>query len=289
MPDFHYKIFTDITQIGQKNWNLCFKNKCFTNYAFVSSLEQTNCVNRNTGWQPFHIAIYDHTQLVALLPGYIKSHSYGEYVFDWAWAEAYERYNLDYYPKWICAVPFTPVAEQRLGIKQSSSALFEFIKGTLISLSDDNNWSGWHINFCLKEELSGLKDSQVLARRGVQFSWHNRGFSNFNDYLNCLTARKRKSIKKERIKALANIDMVKVLQGEQISLEIITQFYHFYCATYFKRSGHQGYLNLEFFVEILEKMREKMVLIGAYKEEKLVAASLFLKIRSHCMAVIGDQ
>ena len=277
MPNFDYKVFTDITQINRADWELCFKNKCFTDYAFLSSLERSGCVNQQTGWQPYHIAIYNQAQLVALLPGYIKNHSYGEYVFDWAWAEAYERYQLDYYPKWICAVPFTPVAGQRLGVKEQSPELIAFIKLTLTELANDNNWSSWHINFCLESELAGLKDSQVLARRGVQFSWHNRGFSNFNDYLNCLTARKRKSIKKERNKALANIDEIKVLQGQELSLETMTQFYHFYCATYLKRSGHQGYLNLDFFVEILNKMREKVVLIGAYKEDLLVAASLFFK------------
>lgn len=278
MSNFHYKIYTNINEISEIQWRDCFSTSCFTNYHFLSSLELSGSVSAHTGWQPYHIAIFQKDKLVALLPGYVKSHSYGEYVFDWAWAEAYERYQLDYYPKWICAVPFTPVPETRIGLKNTTdNAIYPFIKSLLNTLAEENAWSGWHINFCLKDELLQLECEQVNARRGVQFSWHNQQYQSFSQYLDKLTARKRKSIKKERNKAKSQIDSIDVLQNNQITEQNITQFYQFYCATYLKRSGHHGYLNLNFFKRLHDKMCDNLVLIAAFKDQEMVAASLFVK------------
>lgn len=278
MSNFHYKVYTNINEISEVQWRNCFSTSSFTNYHFLSSLELSGSVSVQTGWQPYHIAIFQKDKLVALLPGYVKSHSYGEYVFDWAWAEAYERYQLDYYPKWICAVPFTPVSETRIGLKNTTDkAIYPFIKSLLNTLAEEHAWSGWHINFCLKDELQQLECAQVNARRGVQFSWHNRQYQSFSQYLDKLTARKRKSIKKERNKASAQVDSINVLQSDQITEQIITQFYQFYCATYLKRSGHHGYLNLNFFKLLLDKMQDNLVLTAAFKDHEMVAASLFVK------------
>ena len=233
MSNFHHKVYTNINEISEIQWQDCFSTSCFTNYHFLSSLELSGSVSAQTGWQPYHLAIYQNDKLLALLPGYVKSHSYGEYVSDWAWAEAYEKYQLEYYPKWICAVPFTPVSETRIGLKNSTDkTVYSFIKSLLNHLAKETAWSGWHINFCRENELQQFECEQVNARRGVQFSWHNRQYPSFSQYLDKLTARKRISIKKERNKASSQVDSINVLQSDQITEQVITQFYQYYCATY---------------------------------------------------------
>ena len=278
-PTFNYKIYSQLSDINDETWQACFSDHCFISYPFLQLLEQTHCVSTQTGWQPFHIVIFDdENNAVATLPGYIKDHSYGEYVFDWAWADAYQKYGLDYYPKWVCGVPFTPVTENRIGVNgELTQVLVEFIHQTLNKLATKHAWSGWHINFCHENEQQLLSNQGAMPRRGVQFSWHNRDYQNFNDFLAHLTARKRKSIKKERQKALSQIDEIKVLTAAEVTDHDMALFYQFYANTYLKRSGHTGYLTEAFFNQLYVAMRDNLVLVKAYTQQQVVAASLFFK------------
>jgi len=215
---------------------------------------------------------------VAIIPGYLKNHSYGEYVFDWSWAEAYKKNGLDYYPKWINAIPFTPVEGLRIATnKTDTTQLYHFISNTLDKLAQNNNWSGWHINFCDKKTSDLLKQQPIIPRIGVQFQWFNKSYTNFDEFLASLTARKRKNIKKERSKALAQDIKIQWLSGSEISDELIMQFVEFYQRTYLKRSGHLGYLNTEFFALLKQNMAEDIIIMTAKRADKLIAATLSLK------------
>ena len=149
MSEFNHRWFNQISEIDAALWQSFFDDTPFTDHTFLAALEQSGCVSEESGWQPMYLAIYQHDQVVALLPGYLKYHSYGEYVFDWAWAEAYQKHGLDYYPKWLCGVPFTPIAGQRIGINHDNPAdIYAYIDGVLTATTTQLGWSGWHINFC---------------------------------------------------------------------------------------------------------------------------------------------
>jgi predicted N-acyltransferase len=122
MSKFSHRWFNQISEIDATLWQSFFDDTPFTDHAFLAALEQAGCVSEASGWQPMHLAIYQQEQVIALLPGYLKHHSYGEYVFDWAWAEAYQQHGLEYYPKWLCGVPFTPIAGQRISINHNKPA-----------------------------------------------------------------------------------------------------------------------------------------------------------------------
>ena len=237
-----------------------------------------------------HSAIYQQEQVIALLPGYLKHHSYGEYVFDWAWAEAYQQHGLEYYPKWLCGVPFTPIAGQRISINHDKPAeVYAYIQHILTATAAQLGWSGWHINFCHQQQATALTSDTVMQRHGVQFQWLNEGYNDFEDFLASLTARKRKSLKKERAKITEQQITIEWLEGADINKQHMQKFSHFYRQTYLKRSGHNGYLNTAFFELLQQSMADKLVLMFAkYQGEGLPPHSV-LKIRIVYMVVTGEQ
>lgn len=275
MSRFSHRWFNNINDIDASTWQSFFATSPFTAHAFLSALEQSECVSSANGWQPQHLAIYENNQIVALAPGYLKSHSYGEYVFDWAWADAYAQHGLNYYPKWLCGAPFSPIEGERIAIKHPQPALiYQYITDLLTRVCQQSGWSGWHINFCLKAQAELLLEHQGMHRLGVQFQWFNRHYENFDGFLACLTARRRKVIKKERNKIAQQEISIQWLQGSQLTPELMSQFCRFYQATYLKRSGHKGYLNHEFFILLQRLMAEEMVLMLATKDEQIIAATL---------------
>ena len=201
MSEFSHRWFNQISEIDAALWQSFFDDTPFTDHAFLAALEQSGCVSEESGWQPMHLAIYQQEQVIALLPGYLKHHSYGEYVFDWAWAEAYQQHGLEYYPKWLCGVPFTPIAGQRISINHNDAAkVYAYIQHILTATAAQLGWSGWHINFCHQQQATALTSDTVMQRHGVQFQWFNEDYKCFDDFLASLTARKRKSLKKNALK-----------------------------------------------------------------------------------------
>ncbi|MBD1582731.1 GNAT family N-acetyltransferase [Pseudoalteromonas sp. S16_S37] len=270
---YNHKFVTSIDEVSPLDWQSLCTNNLFCSYPWLSALEQSGCVSSKTGWQPHHLLIYQDTLLVAILPGYLKSHSYGEYVFDWTWAEAYQRHGLEYYPKWLCGVPFTPVTGQRILCKKPTPSLCDYIFKTLKRCCAQACWSGAHINF-LTEQLSPSND--FVRRDGVQFHWHNNHYKDFVDFLSALTSRRRKMIKKERQQALKYGLSIRWLSADEIDDTVLAQFYQCYQNTYIKRSGHQGYLNFTFFQLVLRTLPQSVRLCVAFDERQLVAASLYL-------------
>ncbi|WP_105166565.1 GNAT family N-acetyltransferase [Pseudoalteromonas sp. T1lg23B] len=270
---YSHKFVDSIAHVPIELWQSLAGDNLFCSYAWLHALEQSQSVNASTGWQPQHLLIYQEKQLVAILPGYIKSHSYGEYVFDWSWADAYQRYGLSYYPKWLCGVPFTPVTGKRILCQSLDTDLNHYIYQTLINSCHSYGWSGAHINFLTDESVP---HQHFLHRKDVQFHWINRGYRDFAHYLTYLTSRRRKSINKERQQAHSHGLSIRWLSAEQIDEEVLTDFYRCYQATYMKRSGHQGYLNLSFFRLLLLHLPHAVRLCAAFEQQKLVAASLYL-------------
>jgi len=192
-------------------------NHPFTSYDFLASLEQSGSVGGDTGWQPLYLtAASDSGQMVGAIPLYLKYHSYGEYVFDHSWAHAYEQAGGRYYPKLLGAVPFTPVPGPRLLIAPESPEAADALLNALTGLVDTHNLSSAHITFITDDDQSRLERKGWMIRTGVQFHWHNQGYNNFDDFLDKLTSRKRKNIRKERESiSKANLKFVN-LTGDDI-------------------------------------------------------------------------
>lgn len=269
---YQHDFVDSISNISEQVWDSLTSDHVFTSYAWLSALEKSGCVNKQTGWQPQHLVIKQHNHIIAILPGYIKTHSYGEYVFDWAFAEAYERYGLEYYPKWLCGVPFTPVQGPRLLCKHITPELIVYIEAALLELSE-KGFSGIHLNFL--SEHSHFANTALIPRRNVQFHWQNKGYQNFSDFLSALNARKRKMVSKERLKVQQQNLTIRWFSGDEINDALLDAFYLSYRLTYLKRSGHNGYLNRKFFALMIKSLPHAVRLCCAFKSDDIVATSLY--------------
>ncbi|WP_144208783.1 GNAT family N-acetyltransferase [Shewanella donghaensis] len=289
--DLDISFYGSVSDITKSQWQRIFSDQNpFTSYEYLNSLEQSQCVSKKSGWLPKHIVIKQLDTIIAIIPCYEKSHSWGEYVFDWAWAEAYERNGLEYYPKLVAAVPFTPVSGQRIGFdnkidtvskEQILKVVSEFLNETLKL----GYYSSWHCLFLPQTDSANIADVSI-ARLGTQFHWHNDGYQHFDDFLNQLQSRKRKNIIKERRVIEAHNLSFKFVDGDKATTEQWQGFIACYQQTYLKRSGHTGYLSSEFFTQIASVMGEKIRLLLVTKPDdngnaNLVAAALYFVSDTH--------
>ncbi|MEK9767007.1 MAG: peptidogalycan biosysnthesis protein, partial [Thalassolituus sp.] len=230
---YAFSTLNSITEIDADEWDAALPAQAtpFLSYAFLSALEETGCVASTTGWQPAHLISSDRR---VILPAYIKTHSYGEYVFDWSWAEAYANHGLDYYPKLLVGVPFTPVPGPRiLGNGAASEALFS----SLNTICRHRGLTGWHMNFIsplpeIDNEIQSMPAAEAPSvRLGCQFIWRNRTdepYQSLDDYLATFVSRKRKSLLKERRRIREQGVGLTRLTGDQITADDIGFFYHCY-------------------------------------------------------------
>jgi len=273
---FEIRIAGKAEDIGAEKWHSVYPGDYpFLSYEFIHALEQTRCVCDETGWYPLHLIIEQQQQLIAILPLYLKTHSWGEYVFDWAWADAYERHQLEYYPKLLTAAPYTPAWGPRLLTRQDPDQLWQALAKMLPQLCDQLNCSSWHGLFLSPAEQQSLASSATVSRLGCQYHWFNEGFSDFTQFLATFNSRKRKNLRKERQKAQQQAE-IKRVQGEQINDLELRQFYRYYHNTYLKR-GRSGYLNLEFFQQLIETMAPQLMMVQAWQQDRMIAAALFFK------------
>ena len=248
----------------------------FTSHAFLSALEESKSVGPRTGWQPRHIlARTPEGLLLAAAPCYFKSHSRGEYVFDHGWAEAYERAGGSYYPKLQIAVPFTPATGRRLLLRPGaqSPAVARALATGLIEICKICGASGVHVTFATEAEFRLLGELGYLQRTDQQFHWENRGFESFDDFLAALTARKRKTIRRERHDALANGISVHWLTGSDLTEEVWDAFFQFYMETGSRKWG-RPYLTRPFYSLVGQTMRERIVLIMAKRAGRWIAGAI---------------
>ena len=271
-------IHPNTLELGQKHWQqyLGLESDPFSQYPFHAALEQSGSVGGNSGWQTMHLEITHHGQPIALIPSYIKTHSWGEYVFDFEWANAYQRYGLEYYPKLISAVPFTPCAGPRilLAAKANLSEALNFLQEQLPHLCSQLKLSSWHWLFAQQPDWETAQAQTWHQRTGCQYHWYNKNYNEFADFTARLTSRKRKSINKERrVIAEQGIDFT-WQRGCDIKPQALQKFYDCYQSTYLKRS-RQGYLTYEFFAQLLTQMPDKLLLVTASQEKKPLAYALF--------------
>ncbi|WP_423186433.1 GNAT family N-acetyltransferase [Alishewanella sp. d11] len=272
------QFITSLNAISAPEWDSLFPTDYpFTRYAFLMALEQGESIGGNSGWHSQHLTLWQDEQLIAAVPGYIKSHSYGEYLFDWQIAQAYEQYRLPFYPKWIAAIPFTPVTGPRLGVRDESllPTLLPIISQYLISALTSKQLS------CVQWLYPEFLTCQTLVEQGfwlrhdVQFLWQNQGYQQFSDFLTGLTSRKRKQILKERSSCQHLV--LKTLTGLELTPQHWQQIIKCYQATYLKRSGHTGYISDNSFHLMAKHMADQLVVFAACTAEQpdtIVAASL---------------
>ena len=270
-----------IADIGREAWDACacnpaFQDNPFTRFDFLDVLEQSGCAVERSGWAPRHLLLRGEDGAPeGVLPLYLKSHSRGEYVFDWAWADAYERAGGSYYPKLLCAVPFTPATGARLLVREGAaeSARRTLVAGAL-KLCDQADASGVHINFPTEEEWRFLGEEGLLLRQDQQYHWLNPGYRDFEDYLSALSSGRRKTIRRERRDAQAAVDIV-AITGAELQEEHWDAFYRFYMDTGSRKWG-SPYLNRRFFSMLGERMGERVLLILARRDGQWVAGALNL-------------
>jgi predicted N-acyltransferase len=271
------RVLDSIAQIDASSWNaLAGGKQPFLRHEFLSALEQSGCATARTGWTPQHLLIEDSAgRAVAALPLYRKSHSRGEFVFDFSWASAYAQHGLEYYPKLLSAVPFTPVGGPRLlvpvdGDPRAARALIQ----AALDYARGEGLSSWHVLFPTEADAGQLEAAHLVMRRDCQFHWFNHGYESFDAFLATFTAEKRKKAKRERRRvAEAGIEF-DTRHGDDIPESLWRTVYGFYADT-FHRHGHEPYLNLNFFKRIAAAQPESIMLKIARLESTPIAAAIF--------------
>ncbi|MGF6182304.1 putative N-acyltransferase [Massilia sp. UYP32] len=276
--NYRTHIVSDLSEVGQASWDALVQAQAaptpFLSYAFLHALHASGSASPDTGWQPQFLLLFDEQDaLAAALPLYVKGHSYGEYVFDWAWADAYQRHGLDYYPKLLSAIPFTPVAGARLMARDADARAA--LVDVLCATQRATEVSSTHVLFPPEDEAQQLRDAGFLLRSGVQFHWLNGGYRSFDDFLATLEQKKRKNIRAERRKVAEAGVTLRRVRGVDATREDWMLFNRCYRNTY--REHHSTpYLNLDFFLRIGETMPDNILLVIAQKEGRAIAASLVI-------------
>ena len=275
----HCDVVDSLERVPPREWNsLIGADNPFLRHEFLRALERNDCVGAASGWEPRHLLLYDNDTLIGASPMYLKHHSYGEYVFDWAWADAYNRYGYKYFPKLVVAIPFTPVSGPRLLCADGPDS--EQIRLTLVAgarqAAEQLEVSSVHWLFTDERDQASLVHSELLSRTGCQYHWENRGFRDFEDFLDSLTSKKRKQIKRERRQAASADLEIRMIEGADVTEEQWAAFYSFYCATYDKKWG-MPYLSAGFFEEIGTTLPECVSLVLATRQGRYIAGALCLK------------
>ena len=272
------RFLTSIADIDATSWNtLAGANQPFVRHEFLLALEESGCATPRTGWTPRHLVIEDaRGNALGALPLYLKGHSRGEFVFDFSWANAYAQHGLEYYPKLLSAVPFTPVRGSRLlvGPTVDARAMSDLLIEMAAGYARSEDLSSWHILFPSEPNLAALKRAGLIERRYCQFHWFNQGYESFDAFLATFTADKRKKAKRERRRvAEAGIEFDTRLGGEMDDA-LWDTVYEFYADT-FHRHGHDPYLNLKFFKRVAAAMPERLMLKIARHGSQPIAVAIF--------------
>ncbi len=269
MPDRNepvaIKVLESIGDVAPEQWDACAGGRDpFVGHAFLEALEDSGSIDGDNGWQPRHLVIEDEAGTVcACAPLYLKNHSFGEYVFDWGWAEAFQRAGGRYYPKLQSAVPFTPVTGRRLLLRPGAEQrMADFLISGMVALAERMGVSSLHVTFPTEAEWRRLGAHGFLLRLGQQYHWRNRGYASFEDFLGTLVSRKRKAIRRERRTVAESGLHIATLTGGAIEERHWDAFYRFYRDTSDRKWG-PAYLNREFFSLLGETMAERIALVIA--------------------------
>ena len=277
IPKFEIKILDSLDGISAAAWNMLAGDDPFLRHEFFSALHETGCASRRTGWLPQFVTLWEGRDLRGALPLYLKSHSYGEYVFDWEWANAYQSYGYPYYPKLLSAVPFSPVTGQRL-MAETAEHRTLLISAVLKMATDRNagaEVSSFHCLFPRENEAHEMEKAGMTLRHGIQFHWKNRaagGYEDFEAFLEEMSHHKRKKIRQERRKVHAADINFQWLSGYEVSDVHWSFFVDCYNKTYHQHRS-RPYLNLEFFMRLGKTMPENILMVLACRGDQPVAVA----------------
>ncbi|MFM9866702.1 GNAT family N-acetyltransferase [Achromobacter xylosoxidans] len=266
-------IETDLSRIDARQWDALAGDQPFLRHAFLHALHDSGCAAPRTGWSPHYLMLWRGDALAGAVPLYLKSHSRGEYVFDYAWADAFERHGLRYYPKLLAAVPFTPVSGPRL-LAASDEDRDTLVRG-LVAFAEEIQVSSLHLLFPAADDLRALHEAGFMVRESVQFHWTNPGYADFDAFLATMSHDKRKKIRQDRKKVAQAGLAFRWLRGAQIDAAELDFFHQCYCHTYFNH-GNPPYLSREFFLRAYRDQPDAFVLILAERDGQPVAAALNL-------------
>ncbi|KVR62072.1 hypothetical protein WM06_26505 [Burkholderia cepacia] len=275
--DYRTGILSSPAEVPADEWNALLARDAqptpFLRHEFLDALHVARCAVDDTGWSPHFVTLTDERtgRLAAAAPVYAKQHSYGEYVFDWAWADAYQRNDLPYYPKLLCAVPFTPVQGTRLLAADDDAR--RRLAATLLAFAEQSDVSSLHVLFPTGDEAALLESMGMMLREGVQFHWINDGYRHFDDFLGTLEQKKRKNIRAERRKVHEAGVTFRRLTGDRITDADWRFFSRCYRQTY-REHYSSPYLNLDFFRTIGATMPENLLLVIAEADGKPIASAL---------------
>jgi len=266
------RVVNSLADVDREAWNALAGPQPFMRHEFLTALIDTGCAAAKSGWLPQFLLLSRAGKLEAAMPLFAKNHSYGEYVFDWAWAEAHERHGIDYYPKLVCAVPFTPVRGPRL-LAASDGARRTLVRSAL-ELARET--SSLHVLFARDEDAAVLADEGFLMRRTVQFHWTNDGYASFDDFLARLSHARRKNIRQERRRVREAGVELRWLDGPEISRKHWDFFNRCYRTTY---AAHHSspYLSLEFFLRLAVALPQHVAMVLAERDGQPIASALFLR------------
>jgi predicted N-acyltransferase len=275
--NYRTHIVSSLSDIGQPAWDALAAAQDspnpFLSFAFLHALHESGSASADSGWQPQFIALYDGEELAAAMPLYVKSHSYGEYVFDWAWADAYHRNGVEYYPKLLSAIPFTPVTGPRL-LARDAHARAALVK-VLCATQKASEVSSTHILYPPEDQVQQLADAGFMLRSGVQFHWLNAGYKSFDEFLATLEHKKRKNIRAERRKVAEAGVTLRRVRGVDATDADWRLFNRCYKHTY---AAHHStpYLNLDFFQRIGSTMPHNILLVIAERGGQAIASSMVI-------------
>lgn len=272
------RVHTDPASIAAEQWDALLSMQAhpspFMRHAYLNAMDKSGSATARTGWSPAFITLHRGDSLDAACALYLKSHSYGEYVFDWAWASAYEQHGLQYYPKALVAAPFTPVPGARLLARDSAARVA--LAGALVAWCDAQKLSSLHLLFAAEEDVDACREAGLMLRHTVQFHWHNREsrrYGDFEDFLAGLTQEKRKKIRQERRKVSQAGVSFRSMHGRDIGDADWDFFYRCYERTYLEH-GNAPYLTRDFFRRMQHDMPENWLLFIAEREGRPIASSL---------------
>ena len=274
-PEFTVTTIERVAEVPAAQWDLLAgDDQPFTRHAFLDALERHDCVGEQTGWIPSHLLVHANGRLVGATPAYVKLHSQGEFVFDWSWAEAYTRHGLDYYPKLVSAIPFTPSTVPRLLVHPHADrpTVRRALTAGAVEVSKAMQASSFHWLFPRAGDAEALENGGLLVRSGCQFHWRNRGYRDFRDYLEALTSKRRKEIRRERRDAAAAPVEIEILDGRTATEAHWRAYHALYSSTYDRKWGYPA-LTVPFFVDVAQSLPEQTLVVLAKRDGRYVAGA----------------
>jgi len=272
------EVHDSIADLKAREWNRLAGDRFpFIRHEFLSLAERSGCVADATGWSPRHIGIYsDSGALVAAMPLYAKTHSWGEFVFDWSWAQAYQRAGIEYYPKLVSAAPFTPAPSTRLLTLNNDPELEAELLLQAVTLAKDGDYSSLHILFPNPEELPAIENAGLKLRKDCQFHWHNNNYKDFDAFLGTFSSAKRKKARRDRRHVAEQGVSYRWLDGHTLD-EFIWQDVHQLISNTFMQRGSLPYYSLDFFVALSRQMPDNIHVVLAEKNSEAIATAVFYR------------